>query len=94
MDALKYGALPIARATGGLYETIQDYDPVSESGHGFLFYDDTTEALWDAIIRAKQYFADPVCWRALMLRAMACDFPWTKAAAGYEAVYGRVVVGR
>ena len=94
MDALKYGALPIARATGGLYETIQDYDPVSESGHGFLFYDDTTEALWDAIIRAKQYFADPVCWRALMLRAMACDFAWTKAAAGYEAVYGRVVVGR
>lgn len=88
MYALKYGALPIARATGGLYETIRDYDPVSESGHGFLFYDDTTEALWDAIIRAKQYFTDPVCWRALMLRAMACDFAWTKAAAGYVGVYG------
>ncbi|MCE9609286.1 MAG: glycogen synthase GlgA [Chthoniobacter sp.] len=87
MYALKYGALPIARATGGLYETIQDYDPVSETGHGFLFYDTTSEALWDAIIRAKQYFADPVCWQALTQRAMACDFSWAKAVPAYEAVY-------
>ena len=94
MYALKYGTLPIARATGGLYETIRDYDPVNESGHGFLFYDFTPEALWDAMMRAKRHFADPACWRALMQRAMACDFSWAKAVPGYEGVYRRVLAGK
>lgn len=90
MYSLKYGTLPIAHATGGLYESISDYDPSAESGHGFLFYDATPEALWDAIIRAKRYFADPPHWQALMQRAMACDFLWEKAVPHYEAVYTKV----
>jgi starch synthase len=91
MYSLKYGTLPIAHATGGLYETIRDYDPTNESGHGFLFFDSTPEALWDAIIRAKRYFADPPQWQALMLRAMACDFSWEKAVPHYEAVYAKIL---
>ena len=91
MYSLKYGTLPIAHATGGLFETIQDYDPTNESGHGFLFFDATPEALWDAIIRAKRYFADPPQWQALMRRAMRCDFSWAKAVPGYEAVYARIL---
>ena len=91
MYSLKYGTLPIAHATGGLYESIQDYDPTNETGHGILFFDATPEALWDAIIRAKHYFADPAQWQALMLRAMRCDFSWAKAVPGYEAVYARIL---
>lgn len=91
MYALKYGTLPIARATGGLYESIQDYDPTNESGHGFLFYDYTSEALWDAIIRARRYFADEAHWAALRQRAMACDYSWAKAVPKYEAVYARML---
>ncbi len=94
MYSLKYGTLPIAHATGGLFETIQDYDPTAESGHGFLFFDSTPDALWDAIIRAKRYFTDPPQWQALMRRAMACDFSWAKAVPGYEAVYRRVLGGK
>ncbi len=93
MYSLKYGTLPIAHATGGLYESIADYDPSTESGHGFLFYDATPEALWDAIIRAKRYFTDPPQWQALMQRAMACNFSWEKAVPAYERVYRRAVMG-
>ena len=94
MYALKYGTLPVARATGGLYETIRDYDPTTESGHGFLFFDATPEALWDAMMRAKRSFADAPHWQGLMQRAMACDFSWEKAVVGYEAVYQRVLKGK
>lgn len=91
MYALKYGTLPIARATGGLYESIQDYDPTTESGHGFLFYDFTPEALWDAILRARRYFAEETEWAALRQRAMSCDFSWAKAVPRYEEVYKRAL---
>ena len=91
MCALKYGTLPIARATGGLYESIQDYDPSNETGTGFLSYDDTSDAFWDAVIRAKHYFNDPPHWQKLVRRAMECDFSWKQAVGKYESVYARLL---
>lgn len=91
MYALKYGTLPIAHATGGLYESIQDYDPTNDSGHGFLFYDYHAEAFWDAIMRVRGYFSDAERWKKLQLRAMACDFSWSTAVPKYEEVYNRVL---
>lgn len=93
MYALKYGTLPIAHATGGLSESIQDYDPTTERGYGFLFYEYTPEALWDALLRARRDFTDPARWPALRERAMACDFSWAKAVPRYEAVYERALRG-
>src|SRR5437588_58555 len=52
MYNLKYGALPVARATGGIQEIIEDYDPSIDSGYGFLCYEYSTDAVWDAIKRA------------------------------------------
>jgi len=91
MYALKYGTLPIAHATGGLYESVQDYDPTNESGQGFLFYEYTGEAFWDAIMRARGYFSDAERWKKLRLRAMACDFSWAAAVPKYEEIYNRVL---
>ena len=93
MYSLKYGTLPIARATGGLYQIIQDYDPTSDRGTGFLFYEYTPEALWDSIVRAKASFADAPHWKSLVQRAMAADFSWAKAVASYEQVYARALRG-
>lgn len=87
MYALKYGAIPIARAIGGLAESLRDDDPASGQGNAVLFHDETADAFWDAIGRALHLFADRERWRALMLRAMACDFSWDRAAERYEAVY-------
>jgi starch synthase len=93
MYALKYGTLPIAHATGGLYESIADYDPTNDSGHGFLFYDYTPEALWDAINRAKQCFVSETQWLALRQRAMGRDYSWARAVPRYEEVYRRALRG-
>ena len=94
MYSLKYGTLPVARATGGLHQIVQDYDPTTDTGSGFLFYEFTPAALWDAIMRATAYHADAPRWETLMRRAMAVDFSWAKAVLAYEGVYARALHGR
>ena len=91
MYSLKYGALPVARATGGIQEIIEDYDPTADSGYGFLCYEYSTEAFWDAIKRARGIFRDRNVWTTLMKRAMARSFSWGAAAQSYEALYKELV---
>jgi starch synthase len=88
--SLKYGTVPIARACGGLHQIIRDYDPAG-SGVGFVFYDYSVEALWDAIGRAKKIFNNRPEWESLIQRAMACEFSWDHAACGYEKVYNWIL---
>jgi starch synthase len=91
MYNLKYGALPVARATGGIHEIIEDYDPASDNGYGFLCYEYSSEAFWDAIKRARQIFCDRNLWTKLMKRAMARNFSWDASARRYEALYGELL---
>jgi starch synthase len=87
MYSLKYAALPVARATGGIQEIIEDYDPTLDRGYGFLFFDYSTEAFWDAIRRAREVFNDRTLWHTLCERAMARNFSWDVSAARYEQAY-------
>jgi starch synthase len=91
MYNLKYGALPVARVTGGIQEIIEDYDPAADSGYGFLCYEYSSEAFWDAIKRARQIFRDRRLWTKLMKRAMARNFSWDTSARRYEALYRELV---
>ena len=91
MHGLKYGVLPIARATRGMEQIIVDYDPATSSGYGFLFYEYGSEPLWDAIKRAKEIFADRAEWERLMERAIGLDFSWALAAESYERLYGSLI---
>ena len=91
MYSLKYGALPVARATGGIQEIIEDYDPTVDGGYGFLCYEYSAEAFWDAIKRARQTFRDRKVWSRLMKRAMARKFSWDGSAQHYEALYKELV---
>ncbi len=91
MYNLKYGALPVARATGGMHEIIEDFDPASDSGYGFLCYEYSSEAFWDAIKRARQIFGDRNLWTKLMKRAMARNFSWDASARRYEALYTELI---
>jgi starch synthase len=91
MYNLKYGALPVARATGGIHEIIEDYDPTSDHGYGFLFYEYSADAFWDAIKRAREIFRDRELWLKLMGRAMAKEFSWERAASRYEDLYRELV---
>lgn len=87
MYSLKFGALPVARATGGIQEIIEDYDPTMDAGFGFLCYEKTPDAFWDSIKRAREVFHDKTIWTALMERAMSRDFSWNEAADRYESIY-------
>jgi starch synthase len=91
MYSLKYGALPVARATGGIQEIIEDFDPTMDAGFGFLCYEQTPDAFWDSIKRAREVFHDKAIWAELVERAMARDFSWAEAAERYESVYSELV---
>jgi starch synthase len=90
--SLKYGTMPIVRATGGLDDTIEDYDPVTGSGNGFKFTEYSTSALLDAVRRAIGVYGDKNAWRRVMANGMACDFSWEKPAEEYLALYRKLVV--
>ena len=97
MYSLKYGALPVACATGGIQEIIEDYDPTlepSRAGYGFLCYPHTADAFWDSIKRAREIFQDKALWSTLVERAMARDFSWSAVAELYEAVYAQLNLAR
>jgi starch synthase len=91
MYDLRYGALPAARATGGIQEIIEDYDSAMDRGYGFLCYEYSSEAFWDTIKRAREIYRDPNIWMKLMKRAMARNFSWDVSARRYEDVYKELV---
>jgi starch synthase len=94
MHSLKYGVLPIARATRGVEQIIVDYDPATDSGYGFLFYEYGSEPLWDAIKRAREIFEKRSVWEELRERAAVLNFSWALAAEHYEKIYRAVLAQR
>ena len=91
MYNLKYGALPVARATGGIQEIIEDYDPSLDCGYGFLCHHYSSEAFWDAIKRAAEVFRSPAIWAELIQRAMERNFSWAQSAERYQQLYAELI---
>ena len=87
--SLKYGTIPIVRATGGLKDSVAEFDPFTGSGTGFVFEAYQGSALVDAVDRALAAFACPKHWSALMKNAMSADHSWDRSAREYEKVYRR-----
>ena len=85
--ALRYGAIPVVRRTGGLADTIQDFDEEPESGRGFVFEAFEAQALREALDRALTHFRDRTTWRKLVQRAMRADFSWKSSANAYVELY-------
>ena len=87
MYALKYGTIPVVRATGGLEDTIVEFDERGGTGNGFKFAEPEPAPMLAALERALGAFRRPVLWRALVGNAMAADFSWTRSARDYLALY-------
>lgn len=88
MYSLRYGSVPIVRRTGGLADTVENYDEQRESGTGFCFDDLTVEALRNTIGWALSTYHDrPDHFRRLQVRGMQQDFSWQRAAEAYEYLY-------
>jgi len=93
--SLRYGTIPIVRATGGLAETITDYTSDNENGNGFSFVNFSSEEMIDAINRAIDVYKNkPDEWKKLMIRAMSMDFSWNSSAKKYEELYVHTVEKR
>jgi starch synthase len=88
--SLRYGTVPIVRATGGLDDTIEQWDPRTGKGTGFKFSEYTGDALLGAIRTALVAFKDQESWQKLMRNGMAKEFSWSAAAKEYVKVYERV----
>ncbi len=85
--SVRYGTIPIVRATGGLADTIQDWDPVTQTGNGFVF---TAYDHWDLyaqVVRALETYRQPALWRRLQANAMSTDVSWANSAEQYINLY-------
>jgi starch synthase len=92
--SLKYGTIPVVRATGGLDDTVVDLGEFPENGTGFKFVDYTPDALVDALSAAVRLFENRPAWEIVMRRGMRQDFSWSRAAAEYERLYQAAVEKR
>ena len=88
--SLKYGTVPIVRATGGLDDTIEPWDARTGRGTGFKFSDYNGEALLLTIKDALKAFRDQTSWQTLMRNGMDKDFSWNNSAKEYGRIYERV----
>lgn len=91
MYSLKYGTVPVVRATGGLDDTVVEYDPATGRGTGFKFVPYTPDALLAAVRRALDLYHRPAEWRRVMRNGMACDFSWRGPAERYLALYRALI---
>jgi starch synthase len=89
--SLRYGTVPIVRATGGLADTIEPYDPATGEGTGFRFdHADGTGMMW-ALDQALGLYQDGNAWRSVMRRGMGRDFSWERSAREYVALFERAL---
>ncbi len=89
--AMRYGAIPIVRHTGGLVDTVQNLTPDLDKGSGFVFEAYDVEALVAVMKRAISAFGYRQAWREVMRRIMVADFSWQVSAKKYEAAYRRLL---
>lgn len=87
MYSLKYGTVPVVRATGGLDDTIEEWDAAKGTGTGFKFYGYEPHDLLAEIDRALKAFQDKKAWERLMRNGMARNYAWDGPAREYAAVY-------
>ena len=83
--ALRYGAVPVVRHTGGLADTVIDVE--QRGGAGFVFEEYSAQPFWGAIQRALELYGNPEKWKKLVRRGMSLDVSWDASAREYEALY-------
>lgn len=89
MLAMRYGSIPIVRRTGGLADTVQEFDAANSSGNGFTFEPYDPFHLFAAAMRALTVYRFSDSWHELMRRAMLADYSWDASAEQYVALYRR-----
>ena len=87
MYSTRYGTVPVVRATGGLDDTVSDFDRVSGNGNGFKFAPYTPAAMLEKIHEALYCYSEPETWHRIQLNGMRVDNSWRAVAQKYLALY-------
>ena len=88
--SMRYGTVPIVRKTGGLADTVFEFDPAKLTGTGFLFSEYSAGALTETVKRALNLYKDQQRWRKLVENAMNYDSSWDRSSAEYVKLYQKV----
>lgn len=88
--SMRYGTVPIVRATGGLDDTVENWDATTRRGTGFKFAEYTGEALLASVRAALQAYKDQDSWQTLMRNGMSRDYSWKNSAREYVRVFEKV----
>jgi starch synthase len=98
MYSQRYGTPPVVRAVGGLADTVEEFDPLTQTGTGFRFEEFEAEEMMEALRRALAIYRQPELWLRLQRNGMTRDFSWRASADGYDRIYAdaldRVASGR
>jgi starch synthase len=89
--ALRYGTIPVVRATGGLADTVQHFDPATGAGNGCVFKDADVDAVAWGITTTLAWHRDSALWTRLRRNAMAADHSWSQRVDDYLALYERTI---
>lgn len=89
--ALRYGTIPVVRLTGGLRDTIREFDTATKQGNGFTFSEYSDSELYAAINRAFGLYKNKPLWKELVKTAMGYDFSWESSAKEYAGLYRQLV---
>ena len=92
MYSMRYGTVPVVRATGGLDDTVEQFDRARGTGSGFKFHEYSPAALLGSIYEALRAYGEPPVWRQIQLNGMRQDNSWQAAARKYIEVYRRVAL--
>jgi starch synthase len=87
---MRYGTVPIVRATGGLDDTVQNFDPLTKMGTGFKFGPYAASAMLDKIHEALYFYKQPEAWEKIQRNGMTTDNSWSNAAQKYIQLYEEI----
>ncbi|WP_313799394.1 glycogen synthase GlgA [Cytobacillus sp.] len=94
MIAMRYGAVPIVRETGGLNDTVFSFNEQSREGNGFSFSHYHAHDMLFTIERALRFYWDEACWRNIVQHAMAMNYSWAQSAEKYKQLYSELISRR
>ena len=89
--AMRYGTIPIVRATGGLKDTVHPYDKFTKEGNGFLFDDYNAHEMMYALKRALRFYRSYSVWKQIVENAMRADYSWAESAKEYTKLYETLI---
>jgi starch synthase len=91
MFAMRYGTVPVVRYTGGLKDSVTEFNPAKGTGNGFGFESYKAADLLKALNKALNCYSDVKLWRKIVKNAMETDFSWERSAKEYEELYRRII---